>query len=178
MLHIPQSTAAQTAFASISSANMLDTVRNIASLPGSFSLKKIKEKPYWYYQTADLTGTQKQFFLGPATDELSALIDLHRNGSGKKLHLKRLSQQAVFAGCTSITPTHAKILLRLADAGFFKAGGILVGTHVFMGYQNYLAFAGCQTRKLWIWTLPTRGKMCPLPFPRMCRWTWGVPLNL
>lgn len=138
MQHTPQSTAAQTAFASVSSANMLDTVRNIASLPGSFSRKKIKEKSYWYYQTADLTGTQKQIFLGPATDTLTALIDVHRKGSDKKLHLRRLSQQAIFAGCTSITPTHAKILLRLADAGFFQAGGILVGTHVFMGYQNYL----------------------------------------
>ena len=38
-------------------------------------------------------------------------------------------------------PNHAKIIARLADAGFFRAGGILVGTHVYMAYQNYLGIA-------------------------------------
>ncbi len=138
MLYTPQSTAAQTAFASLSSASMVETVRHIANLPGSFSLKTIKGKPYWYYQTPDLTGKQKQIFIGPATAEMDGLVEQHRRGGAGQQHLKRLAQQAVAAGCTYLTPTHAKIVTRLADAGFFQAGGILVGTHVFMGYQNYL----------------------------------------
>ncbi len=117
---------------------MLDTVRNIANLPGSFSLKKIGDKPYWYYQTPDLTGKQKQIFVGPATADLTAIVDQHRQGDSRKYHLKQLAKQAMAAGCPYIASTHAKILARLADAGFFQAGGILVGTHVFMGYQNYL----------------------------------------
>ena len=39
----------------------------------------------------------------------------------------------------------------LAGAGFFHAGGLLVGTHVFMGYQNYLGVQwhdGAQTLDL------------------------------
>lgn len=138
MLSIPLSTAAQTAYAALSSASLLDGVRSVASLPGSFSKKLIKGRTYWYYQTPDLTGKQMQIFLGLASDELSQLIELHRQGDESQLHLRQLTRQAIAAGCPAIVSAHAKIIERLADAGFFRAGGILVGTHVYMAYQNYL----------------------------------------
>ncbi len=138
MLYHPLSTAAQTAYASVSSASRLDDLRTVAELPGSFSKKIVKKREYWYYQTADLTGKQIQIFLGPASNELTELIAIHRSGENKTVHLRQLARQAIAAGCLSIVPAHAKILERLADAGFFRAGGILVGTHVYMAYQNYL----------------------------------------
>ncbi len=148
MLFTPQTTAAHTAFAALSSASLLSAVRNIAQLPGSFSQKQIKGITYWYYQSPDLLGGQKQIFVGPATSELTALVNKHRQGDAATLHMRKLAQQCIAAGCPSIAPAHAKILTRLADAGFFQAGGILVGTHVFMGYQNYLGVqwaSGAQT---------------------------------
>lgn len=138
MMSTPLSTAAQTAYAALRSASMLDGVRSVASLPGSFSRKTVKGNAYWYYQTADLTGKQKQIFLGSASDELTAMIELHRQGDESKTHLRQLTRQAIAAGCPAIVPSHAKIIERLADAGFFMAGGILVGTHVYMAYQNHL----------------------------------------
>lgn len=138
MLFAPLSTAAQTAYASLSSASRLEDVRTVAAVPGSFSKKVIKEKAYWYYQTPDMTGKQMQMFLGSASDELTALIALHRSGDANKVHLRQLTRQAIAAGCPTIVPSHAKIIERLSDAGFFRAGGILVGTHVYMAYQNYL----------------------------------------
>jgi len=138
MLHTPLSSAAQTAYASLSSASRLEDVRSVAALPGSFSKKTVKGKEYWYYQTPDLTGRQMQIFLGAASDELTALIDRHRQGDATKTHLRQLTRQAIAAGCPSIVSAHAKVIERLADAGFFRAGGILVGTHVYMAYQNYL----------------------------------------
>ena len=138
MFFTPLSTAAQTAYASLSSASRLEDLRTVAELPGSFSKKIVKGRDYWYYQTADLTGKQIQIFLGLASDELTGLIALHRAGAGKTVHLRQLARQAIAAGCLSIVPAHAKILERLSDAGFFMAGGILVGTHVYMAYQNYL----------------------------------------
>lgn len=39
-------------------------------------------------------------------------------------------------GCYGVIPKHAKVLSRLADHGLFKAGGILVGTHAYLSYQN------------------------------------------
>ena len=138
MLYTSLSTAAQTAYASLASASRLEDVRTVAALPGSFSRKVVKGKEYWYYQTPDLTGRQIQIFLGGASDELTSLIELHRSGDDKTLHLRQLTRQAIAAGCPAIVPSHAKIIERLADAGFFRAGGILVGTHVYMAYQNYL----------------------------------------
>ena len=123
-------------------------VRSIANLPGSFSLKNIKSKPYWYYQTPDLTGRQTQILIGRATAKLTALIDIHRSGAGAKSHLKQLAQQAMAVGCPYMGTTHAKIIARLADTGFFQAGGILVGTHVFMGYRNHLGVG-------WVSGVPT-----------------------
>lgn len=138
MYYSPLSTSAQTAYAALRSASRLEDVRSVAALPGSFSRKIVKGRAYWYYQTPDLTGKQMQIFLGAASDELSALIELHRQGDSTVFHLRQLARQAIAAGCPSIVSSHAKILERLADAGFFKAGGILVGTHVYMAYQNYL----------------------------------------
>ncbi len=138
MLHTPLSTAAQTAYAALRSASLLEGVRSVASLPGSFSKKTIKGRDYWYYQMPDLTGKQKQIFLGLASEELTELIDTHRRGDESNTHLRQLTRQAIAAACPAIVPAHAKIIERLADAGFFQAGGILVGTHVYMAYQNYL----------------------------------------
>ena len=149
MFYTPLSTAAQTAYASITSASRLEDLRTVAELPGSFSKKIVKGRDYWYYQTADLTGKQIQIFLGLASHELTDLIALHRSGGGKTLHLRQLARQAIAAGCLSIVPAHAKILERLSDAGFFRAGGILVGTHVYMAYQNYLGIRwDCATQTL------------------------------
>lgn len=138
MFYTDLSTAAQTAYASLSSASRMDDVRSVAALPGSFSRKIVKGKEYWYYQTPDLTGRQIQIFLGAASVELSTLIEQHRQGDATTIHLRQLARQSIAAGCLSIVSSHAKIIERLADAGFFRAGGILVGTHVYMAYQNYL----------------------------------------
>jgi hypothetical protein len=138
VLYSNLSTAAQTAYASLSSASRLEDVRSVAALPGSFSKKIVKGKEYWYYQTPDLMGKQMQIFLGSASEELTSLIEEHRQGDDHQIHLRQLTRQAIAAGCPYIVPAHAKIIERLGDAGFFKAGGILVGTHVYMAYQNYL----------------------------------------
>ena len=138
MRYTPLSIAAQTAYAALSSASRLEDVRTVAAVPGSFSKKIIKGRDYWYYQTPDLTGKQIQIFLGQACDELTAMIALHRKGDANQLHLRQLARQAIVLGCPTIVSAHAKVIARLADAGFFRAGGILVGTHVYMAYQNYL----------------------------------------
>lgn len=151
MFSVQQSAAAQAAFASLTSAAMLANVRSVASLPGSFSSKTIKGKAYVYYQLPDLLGGQKQIFLGPATPELTALIEQHRTKPVGQSHLRQLARMAISAGCAFLVPTHAKIIARLADAGFFQAGGILIGTHVYLAYQNLLGVrwaTGAQTLDL------------------------------
>ncbi len=47
-------------------------------------------------------------------------------------------QAAAALGCVEVVPKHARVLHRLADHGLFKAGGVLVGTHAYLAYQNRL----------------------------------------
>lgn len=150
MFYAPQSATAQAAYASVASAAQLANVRSIASLPGSFSRKRIKGKDYIYYQVPDLTGKQAQIYIGPASPELDALIEEHRSNphAQAQAHLQQLARVAIAAGCAALVPTHAKIIGRLAAAGFFHAGGLLIGTHVYLAYQNLLGVrwaTGAQT---------------------------------
>lgn len=152
MFSAPQSAQAQAAYAQVAGAAQLANVRTVASLPGSFSTKKVKGRAYVYYQAPDLTGKQTQIYVGPASPELNALIDEHRRNSRapEQQHLRQLTRVAIAAGCSYIIPTHAKIIGRLADAGFFHAGGILIGTHVYLAYQNWLGVnwrTGAQTQE-------------------------------
>lgn len=153
MLHIPQSAQAQAAYAQVLGAAQLAHVRSVASLPGSFSTKRVKGRAYVYYQAPDLTGKQTQIYVGPASPELDALIEEHRKNpqQPQQQHLRQLARVAIAAGCSYIIPTHARIIGRLADAGFFHAGGILIGTHVYLAYQNLLGVTwstGAQTLDL------------------------------
>jgi len=42
----------------------------------------------------------------------------------------------VALGCTAVLNKHMKVVSRLAEYGFFQAGGVLVGTHAFLAYGN------------------------------------------
>ncbi len=133
-----QSTAETAAYASVASAALAENVRSVASLPGSFSKKLVRGKGYWYYQVPDLLGGQAQIYVGPQSPQIDALVERHRAGELLPSHLQKLSRLAIAAGCPALVPNHAKIIGRLAEAGFFRAGGILVGTHVYIAYQNLL----------------------------------------
>src|SRR5262249_39768460 len=48
------------------------------------------------------------------------------------------AQAALALGCTVTAPKHFRIIKQLADYGFYRAGGILVGTHAFLTLGNLL----------------------------------------
>lgn len=139
---IPLSAAAQTAFANLqTAAKQAELQRTVADLPGGFTRKTIKDRVYWYYQYKDASGKPVQIYVGPdSAQETRELVDRFNDpGAGvTDKHLRQLSRSAIELGCPSMAPTHARILRRLSDHGFFRAGGILVGTHAFIAYQNML----------------------------------------
>ena len=94
-------TAATASYAALSSAALAETVRTVASLPGSFSRKTVKGKVYWYYQLANLVGGQSQIFLGPDGPELAQVIGQHKQPAPQGQHLRRLARLAIAAGCPS-----------------------------------------------------------------------------
>lgn len=133
------SLAAQTAFAGLDdAARQADLNRSIADLPGGFAKKTVSGKAYWYYQVKDPDGKLRQSYVGPDDVLTQTLIQAHADPAHKlaRQQLVRMSRAAMELGCADIPPKHARVIERLANSGLFSAGGILVGTHAFLAYQN------------------------------------------
>lgn len=133
--------ATQTAFAGLdTAARQADLARSIADVPGGFAKKKVAGREYWYYQIKTPDGLLQQSYVGPDDEQTKALIKRQSDPAAKsaKQHLLRLTRSAIELGCAAIPAKHAKVIGRLADSGLFSAGGILVGTHAFLAYQNVL----------------------------------------
>ena len=133
------SLAAQTAFAGVDDASrQADLRRSVADLPGGFAQKTVSGRAYWYYQVKTPDGLLRQSYVGPDDAATQALIQGHADPAARlaKQQLLRMTRAAIELGCADIPPKHARVIERLADSGLFSAGGILVGTHAFLAYQN------------------------------------------
>lgn len=129
---------AQTAYAQLMDATLAaDHVRSIADLSGSFSAKTIKGHKYWYYQYSEPSRKLRQIFVGPDNEAVSKLREA-KNQPGHLQNLAPLAASAVALGCMDILPRHLRVILRLSEYGFFRAGGVLIGTHAFLAYGNML----------------------------------------
>ena len=131
--------AAQTAYTQLlESLQTRGMQRGIGDTQGSFNSKIVAGKSYWYYQYRDLDGKLCQAYLGPQTDQLTALIEKRQTTVGHDSQIKALAQSAETLGCAVVSSPHLAIIHRLDDAGFFRAGGMLVGTHAFLCAGNML----------------------------------------
>jgi len=134
----PLSASAQTAYAQVlDAAHAADLARTVADLPGTFARKRIKGRDYWYYQFLDVSGRKRQVYVGPANERVLALIERRAQG-GSAPALQALAQSALALGNAPMLARHFKVVQRLADHGFFRAGGVLVGTHAFLALGNML----------------------------------------
>ncbi len=78
-----------------------------------------------------------QVFVGPDNEAVRGLIE--RCGQpGASEPLGPLARAAAVLGCATILPRHFRVIGRLAEYGFFQAGGVLIGTHAFLAYGNML----------------------------------------
>lgn len=141
-MYTPLSLAAQTAYAQLlESLQLREMSRSVSDAPGSFNKKTVAGRTYWYYQYRDLNNKLCQAYLGPDSKALAALVarrqsadTLPRNDS----QIKALAQSAATLGGMTVSNPHLLIVRRLSDAGFFRAGGVLVGTHAFLCAGNML----------------------------------------
>ena len=120
----------------------LDARRSMGHAPGAFVTKKLKRATYYYFQYSEPGGVTRQAYVGPKSPALDALVERHaaeREGV-------RADQQSVHTlcaalragGATATDARSARVLGALADAGVFKLGAILVGTHAFVVLGNVL----------------------------------------
>ncbi len=144
MLYKELSLAAQTAFAGLDvAARQADLVRSVADVPGGFAKKKVAGREYWYHQIKTPGGKLLQSYVGPDDGPTRELLERHADPVPKqaKHHLLQLTRSALALGCADIPAKHARVIGRLADSGLFSAGGLLVGTHAFLAYQNIFGVA-------------------------------------
>jgi hypothetical protein len=134
----PLSTTAQTAYAQLlDAAHAAELARTVADLPGTFAKKQVKGRPYWYYQYLDVAGKKRQAYVGPESERILALVD-RRAAGGAKPALQALASSAAALGNATMLARHFRVIQRLGDYGFFRAGGVLVGTHAFLTFGNML----------------------------------------
>lgn len=134
----PLSASAQAAYAQLlDAAHGAELARSVADLPGTFARKQVKGRTYWYYQYLDVSGRKRQIYVGPESERVRALVEA-RAGRGAKPALQALARSAVALGNAPMLQRHFKVVQRLADYGFFRAGGMLIGTHAFLTFGNML----------------------------------------
>src|SRR5690606_10963057 len=80
---------------------------------------------------------KRQVYVGPESDRVLALVEKHSAG-GPQPAIERLARSAVALGNMAVSGRHFRIVQRLADYGFFRSGGVLVGTHAFLAFGNML----------------------------------------
>ncbi|MGY0634033.1 GSU2403 family nucleotidyltransferase fold protein [Luteimonas sp. A478] len=132
------SASAQTTYAQLlEAAQGAELTRSIGSLGGTFARKQVKGRVYWYFQFMATPGQKRQFYVGPDNEQVRTLVEAHRRGGATRA-LERLAQAAIALGHASMLPRHFRIVQRLADYGFFRAGGVLVGTHAFLAMGGML----------------------------------------
>lgn len=74
-------------------------------------------------------------YVGPDSDNLAALIERAKQPSSAPA-LRQLAQAAISLGNSAIPSAQYKVISRLSEFSFFRAGGMLIGTHAFLAYGN------------------------------------------
>jgi hypothetical protein len=130
--------AAQTAYAELAEqTRTLELTNALSGLVGSFHKLKRKGQDYWYFAFRDLDGKVRMNYVGPNDDRVKGLVQRFRDARQPKA-LEPQARSALALGCTPTAPKHFRVIKRLADHGFFRAGGVLVGTHAFIAMGNLL----------------------------------------
>lgn len=138
MRFVPLSLSAQTAYAELfSQIQVFETTNALAGLVGSFHRRTLKGQDYWYFGYRDLDQKLRMAYVGPDGERVRALVDRFEQTRRDK-PLAPQARMAMAAGCTPVAAKHFRVIKRLAEYGFFRAGGVLIGTHAFLALGNML----------------------------------------
>ncbi len=142
--------SAQTALAELQEqVQFAEASRSPAFLSGKIAYKTIKNRRYAYWAFKEFDGNKREYYLGPSGKNIDAL-EAARNKPVPALSAIGRQASACLAQGAAVTPSkHFRIVKRLADYQFFRAGGLLVGTQAFLAIGNQLGVVwGSGTRTL------------------------------
>lgn len=136
-----QPVATSTAYAQLHTAALgIEFDRDVSHLNGSFGTKTVKGSLQWYFSFRDIDQRVRQLYIGPDTEAVRQLVHTARTArtAEPRARLRALARSASVLGCLPAQRKHLSVILRLSEYGFFRAGGVLVGTHAFLSYANQL----------------------------------------
>lgn len=144
------SASAQTAYAELQElVQVAEASRSPAFLTGKVGWKTIKGRRYAYWQFKEIDGRKREYYLGPEGPAVAAIENARGQPAPALEAMSRQASAAVAQGNQITPPKHFRIVKRFADYQFFRAGGLLVGTHAFLALGNQLGVAwGGGTRTL------------------------------
>jgi hypothetical protein len=142
--------SAQTAYAELHElVQVAEASRSPGFLTGKVAWKSIKGRRYAYWAFKEIDGRKREYYLGPEGPAVAAIEAARGRGAPALEAVARQAAAAAAQGCVLTPPKHYRIAKRLADYQFFRAGGLLVGTHAFLALGNQLGVAwGSGTRTL------------------------------
>jgi hypothetical protein len=131
---------AQTAYSSL--LQKLEASRFVLLNNVSFVHKIVHDKKYWYCQYTDISGSRKQRYVGPDGEATQAIIKQTSSALDANAVIladrRRLVAMIAAGGGNMEKGRAAKIIEKMADAGVFDAGGMLIGSYAFSCYGNML----------------------------------------
>jgi hypothetical protein len=131
---------AQTAYAELRDQLDVAGIADLRRLPGAFHRQVKRGKTYVYYGFRDIDGTGRMAYVGPEDARVAELVARRRAGhddvTGERLRAQARAAEAL--GCAATLPKHFRVINRLGQYGFYRAGGLLVGTHAFLAMGNML----------------------------------------
>lgn len=132
------SLSAQTAYAELFDQARTLELESLTGLTGTFQRRIIKGHEYVYFGYRDpLGGAQCRAYVGPSDERVNALVARFERARAPK-KLAPNAQAAIALGCAVTLPRHYRIVRQLSAYGFFRAGGVLIGTHAFVALANLL----------------------------------------
>lgn len=142
--------AAQTTYAELYElVQVAEAARSPAFVTGTVAYKTIKGARYAYWAFKELDGRKREYYLGPEGPAIEAIERARAAGAPALDAVARQAAAALAQGCSATPPKHFRIVKRLSEYQFFRAGGLLVGTHAFLALGNQLGVAwGSGTRTL------------------------------
>jgi hypothetical protein len=134
------SLGAQTSYAELYDSTQGVELSQFGALRGSFHRRHLRGREYVYFNFRDSDGRVRSAYVGPDNERVQALVRAfeHARTPQRAESLAARAAACIALGCAPVLDKHFRIIHKLAGYGFFRHGGVLIGTHAFAVMGNLL----------------------------------------
>ena len=131
----------QTLYSELVQRSLDDSFTSEFSTDGRFVAVEVKRKKYWYFDTPNPEGgAQKRRYVGPVDDpeitkRVESFKDLKADLKGRRRLVAILTREAYLPRPLRMS---GQVVEELANAGFFRLRGVLIGTVAYQCYPGVL----------------------------------------